>query len=155
MNSFVRARAVAALLLVATLSLPAYTCDGYRAPDGEIVLAIPAGADSAAYTPTPIPHRPIEELEVTNPKFWLVLLTYFWPLALVGVRLRWPARQRHWLMVAMEIALPPLSVWFILVVVVLGELAYGAVLSVVALTALWLLTLGEVWQRREERQPSR
>lgn len=147
MVSIARVRQAVALLLAATLTLPAYTCDGYRAPSGELVNKIPAGADSAGYVVAEVPHRPIEHIDLTSSDFWLRLVAYTWGLALLGLRATWPARRSAVPLVVLELLLPVAGAWIILAVVVVGDTAYGTVLALSATGLLWLLALGPLLRR--------
>lgn len=144
-------RTAAALVLLATLTLPAYTCDGYRAPNGELVDKIPAGADSASYSAAEVPHRPIEHVDVASVQFWLRLVAYTWALALLGLRMLWPAHRNAAPLVVLELLLPLVGAWIILSIVVAGDTAYGTVIALSATALLWLLALAPLL-RRKRRQ---
>lgn len=139
-----RMKAALALLLLLTLTLPAYTCSGYRAPSGELVDAIPAGADSAAYVPAEVPHRPLKKFDATEPRQWLTLLAYSWALLLVAAETWRPRIRRTRPATALWLLLPLASAAWIRWNVILGDIAYGGVLSLAALAALWLLALWEL-----------
>jgi len=150
----IRLRAALAFVLVATLALPAYTCDGYRDSAGKLVESIPSGADSAAYTPTKVPHRPIETLDLTAGRTWLILATYLWPLAVVGV-LAWRPRVRgRWPFMAVELVLVCASAWIIQWVVVIGDIAYGAVVSLVALGLMAAVAVADFVMHRKSMRAS-
>ncbi len=73
-----RVRTVAALILLACLALPTYTCEGsgYVGPRGEIVSQVPDGADSAAYQRPREPHYAVEWM--SRAPGVLVLLAFTW-----------------------------------------------------------------------------
>lgn len=133
------ARAVFALVLAATLALPAYTCDGYRAPDGSLVDAVPAGADSTEYVAAQVPHRPIEDFDAASLESWSTLSLYLWPLLVVAALLVRDHWRGSWPLLAVELVLPPVSAWIMLNAVILGDIAYGAAISLVSLTLLWII----------------
>lgn len=146
-----RMRGALAVLLAATLALPAYTCSGYRAPNGELVNAIPAGVDSTGYVATDVPHRPIEDFQISEPWPWLTLLAYSWPLLLVGAASLRPRFAQSWMASVLGMALPLASAWWIYSLVISGSIAYGGVLSLGALGALWLIAVWEAFARRRAR----
>ena len=149
--SLLRMRGALAVLLAATLALPAYTCSGYRAPDGELVSTIPAGVDSAGYVATQVPHRPIEDFEIADPWPWLTLLAYAWPLLLFGAESLRPRFAQGRVATALGISLPLASAWWIYSLVISGRIAYGAVISLAALAGLWGIAVWEALARRRAR----
>ena len=150
--SFLRARSILSALLLLSLALPAYTCAGYRAPDGAVVNAIPRGADSASYVPVDIPHRPLEQFDATEARSWATLLAYLWPLLLLAAT-RWrPKFAAHWTSSLLAFALPIASAFWIYTAVVIGTVAYGAVVSYLVISALWLLAVAELRARRRIRE---
>jgi hypothetical protein len=147
--SFLRLRGALGLLLALTLALPAYTCDGYRAPTGELVDRIPQGADSTAYVAAEVPHRPLEKFDATEVGSWLTLLAYTWPLLLFAAQTLRSRLTAHWVASLLAIVFPIASAWWINVAVVLGDMAYGAVASLALLLALWIVAL---WELRDGRR---
>jgi hypothetical protein len=149
--SYLRIRGVLGLLLAMSLALPAYTCSGYRAPDGKLVSTIPVGADSSAYVATDVPHRPLEKFDATAIGSWLTVFAYLWPLLLLAAEAWRPPFGRHWVASFLGLSLPAASAWWICNAVVWGHIAYGAVLSLVVLGGLWLVALRELLDRRRSR----
>ena len=148
MIAFPRTRAVATVLLATALLLPAYTCEGYRSAQGELVENIPSGADSAAYTPTKIPHRPLESFDPTVAGDWLTLLAYLWPILVLGLRLR-PSpgrldRVMHW----SEFLFAPASAVVVYYVAAIGDVAYGTYLAYAANATLFSAGILEFVKRR-------
>jgi hypothetical protein len=148
MIAFPRTRTIATILLASALALPAYTCDGYRSPQGELVESIPADADSAGYTPARIPHRPIGEFDATELSEWLTLLAYTWPILILGMRLRGrPARLEramHWA----ELICAPAAAVMIYYVAATGKIAYGTYLAWAANATLFAAAIAEFLRRR-------
>lgn len=153
MIAFPRTRALATILLASALALPAYTCDGYRSPQGELVESIPAGADSAAYAPAQIPHRPIQPFDPTELNDWVRLLAYTWPILVLGLRLRGrPARLDrvlHWT----ELLCAPASALGVYSIAETGRVAYGSYIAFAAIATLFAVTILEFIQRRSARGP--
>ena len=144
-------RGLLALLLASTVALPAYSCSGYRTPAGEIVSTIPAGADSADYTPTEVPHWPLEDFEPAGPWSWLTLFLYAWPLMLFAAESRKPRIAQSWTASLISVLLPLVSAWWIYSVVVAGRIKYGAVLSLASLACLWMIALRDAFTLRRAR----
>lgn len=139
-----RVKTALAFLLVLTLTLPAYTCDGYRAPSGELVDAIPAGADSSAYVAAEVPHRPLKQFDATEARQWLTLLAYSWALLLVAVETWRPRTRRTRTATGLWLLLPLASAAWIQWHVIVGDIAYGGVLTLAVLAVLWVLSLWEL-----------
>ena len=146
-----RIRALLALVLVATLALPAYTCEGYRAPDGALVDEVPAGADSSAYVAAEVPHRPLEDFDARTLTAWGKLSLYLWPLFVVAALFARHGWRGSKPLLAVEAVLPPVSAWFLLNAVVVGDIAYGAVISLISLTALWIVGFVDFVRSRRGR----
>ncbi len=148
MIAFPRTRSVATILLASALALPAYTCDGYRTPQGELVGSIPAGADSATFTRARVPHRPIQQFDPTEFSEWLTLLAYTWPILVLGLRLRGKPvrleRALHW----GELLCAPAAALVIYYVAATGEVAYGSYLAWAANTTLFGVAILEFRRRR-------
>ena len=139
---------MATVLLATTLLLPAYTCAGFRSPQGELVDSIPAGADSSTYAPARIPHRPVESFDTSDANDWITLLAYLWPLGVLGLRLR-PSpgrldRVMHW----GELLIAPLSAGVIYLVATKGRIAYGSYLAYAANATLFAAAIAEFVRRR-------
>ena len=128
-----RLKIVAAVALLASLALPQYTCDKYRAPDGRVVDAVPKGADPSAYREFREPHYALGSLDRTDPGSWLVVAVYLWtvPVLLYGSRVRRPrAKRAVW---ALEGLLVAASSYVIVVGSSSGRRASGAYLGLAAL----------------------
>jgi hypothetical protein len=83
-----RLKLIAAVLLLAALALPQYTCARFRAPDGGVWSQMPANADSSQYQPFTERHYALENFDPANVVMWLTILAFGWPLAVFGVRRR-------------------------------------------------------------------
>lgn len=138
-------RGIASLAMLAALALPAYTCDGYVAPNGQTVTSIPKGADSAAFRPTRIAHYPIENTTPSNEDFWWAVIPYAWPVAWLG--LRRPRRiARHRATLAMTQAFLAVATGYLtLYAYTWGEWASGAYVVLGALSVLLGDALYDVW----------
>ena len=141
-----RVRVGAALLLLACLALPAYTCDGHVGPDGTKVTAIPGDADSASSHAARIPHYP---LEGPRGSLWLTVLAFSWPVPFFIYRYRRaPARVARWVLwLQPMVALP--SGFFILTMALMGRPAYGTYLALAADAVLLADGVAEAWTTRE------
>ena len=98
-----RVRTAAALLLLACLALPTYTCDGsgYVGPRGETMEQVPDRADPAAYPRTREPHYAFEAMY--TPPGLLVLLAFTWPVPFfIYRRRRAPAPMAGWVHLALS-----------------------------------------------------
>lgn len=141
-----RLKSVAALALVASLTLPAYTCPGYVAPDGKVVTEIPKGGDSSRYRPTRISHYPLQgRLDVADVDFWYTIVVYGWPLPIVAYR--WRRRRTttsRWLRFVEPVLAAGSSVAIYRLASV-GELAVG---TYVALGANVAYMAGWLWEGR-------
>lgn len=83
-----RFKLIAALLLVASLALPQYTCARFRAPDGGVWSQLPPGADTSQYQPFSERHYALENFSAANVVAWLTIVAFGWPLVVLGVRRR-------------------------------------------------------------------
>ncbi|MGH7655918.1 MAG: hypothetical protein ACREN6_14775 [Gemmatimonadaceae bacterium] len=144
-------RTVLSVALALTLALPATTCAGYRAPNGELVSTIPQGADSSKYVAAKIPHRPLEDFSVKELSSWLTLVAYLWPLLLLAAVAWWPGFRMHWTFFVLALGLPLASSCWIGLVVAVGDIAYGALLSFAILAALFALGVAELLARNRRR----
>jgi hypothetical protein len=149
--SFLRMRSVLSVALALTLALPATTCAGYRAPNGELVSTIPQGADSSKYVAAKIPHRPLDDFSVKELSSWLTLVAYLWPLALLAAIVWRPKFQTHWAFFIIALGFPLASSWWVRLVVALGDIAYGGLLSFSILAALFVVGVAELLMRNRGR----
>ena len=146
-----RLKVLAAVLLALSLTLPAYTCAGYVAPDGEKVGSIPRGADSSAYQATKIPHWALESPNPRDTGFWLAVLAFTWPLPLLALRARRPqARLTRWLWWA-EPALAVGSGYVVWAIGAIGDPAIGTYVALAANAALIALWVRELFASRAAR----
>ena len=137
-----RVKTGAALLLLACLALPAYTCDGYAGPFGIKVDKIPSEANPADYHPVRIPHYPLEGSRSTA-YLCVVILAFSWPVPFfIYRRLRAPV-PRWVLWLEPFVALP--SSLFILEESMFGRPAYGTYLALAANLVLLADGVAEVW----------
>lgn len=94
-------RWLGALGLAVSFVLPQTSCQGYYSPEGEFVRTIPSVADSSEYTPGVDWGYVVEEMTTDDPASWAWPIVFVWPLALLLVLTRRPARQppswRVWL----------------------------------------------------------
>jgi hypothetical protein len=148
-----RVRTAAALVLLACLALPTYTCDGsdYVGPRGEIVSQIPDGADSAAYQRTREPHYAIEWM--SEPPGIFVLLAFTWPVPFfIYRRCRAPAPIPRWVMWLSPV-FAVLSGLVILRMATIGRPAIGAYLAWTADAVLFADGTAQAWTGGKGRAP--
>ncbi len=141
-----RIKLAAAVLLLAAIALPQYTCARYHGPDGAVWDAIPPGADSSAYHPFRESHYAVEAFGFTRWETWVTIAAFAWPLALAVARPRLPARLGRviwWF----EPALAVISGYLILLFSSLGDRAVGAYLAVGALAVLLAAWVAELVRR--------
>ena len=140
-----RVRTAAALVLLACLALPTYTCEGrdYVGPRGEVVSQIPDGADSAAYQHTREPHYAIEWMDRSPGIF--ILLAFTWPVPFfIYRRRRAPAPIPRWVM-CLSPVFAVLSALVILRLATMGRPAIGAYLAMSADAVLLAEGVAEAW----------
>ena len=150
-------RTAAALLLLACLALPAYTCDGhgYIGPRGETVDLIPDGADPAAYQRPRISSYPLESGTSEPVRNSLVVLAYSWPVLFFAYRRRRaPAAIPRWSMWLSPV-FAVLSGFFILSNALLGRPAIGAYLALTADAVLLADGIAEAWTARASPDAAR
>lgn len=121
-----RLKLVGAALLLASLSLPQYTCALYRGPDGGVWSQLPPGADSSKYEPFTERHYALEELDALSLQTWLTILTFAWPVPLLAVRMRSRRPRLNRVLWWAEVFLIIGSGYLILVFSSLGARAAGA-----------------------------
>jgi hypothetical protein len=145
-------RVALTLVLLSTMWMPAYTCAGYRAPDGAVVQSIPAGADSAAFVPVQVPHVPIREAELRTLDGWISLWPYVWIVPVLAFATWRPQNKAPDLITA---GLGPFVAW-VLTFRLVGSLAYGTYVALAATAGLWFLAIGALVTRwRQQRQRPR
>lgn len=92
-------KGLAAIALLASLTLPQSTCAGYRGPDGKFVASIPNGAKPSDYQPT-VQHRyAFDNARLDDPQTWVRVLAFVWPLPLLAISLGRSARLHAYGMV--------------------------------------------------------
>jgi hypothetical protein len=74
-----RIKLAAAVVLLACLALPEYTCSKYVGPDGQVVSAGPEGVPTTPYREIRERHYPLESFSVRDVGSWLTLLVFTWP----------------------------------------------------------------------------
>ena len=143
-----RIRTAAALLLLACLALPTYTCDGhgYVGPRGETMDHVPDAADAAAYPRTREAHYAVEWM--TTSLAVPILLAFTWPVPFfIYRRRRAPAPIPRWVM-----WLSPVFAVFsglvILRLATMGRPAVGAYLALTADAVLLADGAAEAWTAR-------
>ena len=138
-------RRVAAGLLLLSLALPSYTCAGYVAPDGSKVGSIPAGADSATYQPTRLPHYALKVWTPREAGFWIVLLAFSWPIPILALRRRPGTRLSRWLW-WVEPVCAIAGGWLIWQIATLGRPASGTYVALAATAILLGAWVTEAWR---------
>jgi hypothetical protein len=137
-------RGIASLAMLAALALPAYTCSGYVAPNGQIFTGIPTGADSAAFRPTQIAHYPMEGVTPSDAETWWVIFAYGWPVAWLGLR-RSRRIARHRATLAITQGLLAVAAGFLIFGSMMGKLASGTYVALGALSILLGDALYDLW----------
>lgn len=121
-----RLKLIAAVLLLASLALPQYTCARFRAPDGGVWSQLPPGADTSQYRPFTERHYALENFGVQNVVTWLTVMAFGWPLVVLGVRRRAGKGRMNAALWWLEPFLAAGSGYFIFVFSGLGTRAIGA-----------------------------
>ena len=144
-------RRLAAGILLLSLALPSFTCAGYVAPDGSRVGSIPTGADSAAYRPARVPHYALKVWTPREAGFWIALLAFTWPVAMLALRRRRPdTRLSRWLWWT-EPVCAIAGGWLIWGIATLGRPASGTYVELGAtamLLAVWVMEAWRAWSAR-------
>jgi hypothetical protein len=141
-----RVKIVASLLLLVSLALPAYTCEGYVGPRGTEVSFIPRDANPAEYHAVRIAHYPLEGQHFADVWFWLTILTFAWPLPFLLYRRR-RAPVGRWVIWA-EPVFALASGFFVYYWSLLGRFAVGTYLALVANAVLLGTGASEAWSAR-------
>ena len=126
MTQTARLKLIAAVLLLASLALPQYTCARFRAPDGGVWSQLPPGADTTQYKPFTERHYALENFGVLNVVTWLTVVTFGWPLVVLGVRRRAGKGRMSAVLWWLEPLLSAGSGYFIFSLSALGTRAIGA-----------------------------
>jgi hypothetical protein len=154
MSTLLRIKGAAALLLVASIALPQSTCSGYRGPDGKFVAGgLPRDSTRSAYQPAVERDYVLDDVHVGDPRSWLKLAIYLWPLTAVAVLARTRSRR---LRLFISVAEPILAVcsayviWFVATFFV--EPAAGAYLAIGALAIYFAVCLVDVWRAVRNRR---
>jgi hypothetical protein len=144
-----RIKLSAAVVLLACLALPEYTCSKYVGPDGRVVSAVPEGVPATSYKEIPEKHYPLESFSVREIGSWLTLLTFAWPWPVLAYWFRstqW--RGRHGALKRLVWLAEPLllmgSGYVIWAASSLGTRAIGAFLALAANAAYlgaWVVEL--------------
>jgi len=150
-----RLKLIGALLLLASLALPQYTCARLRAPDGSVWDSVPPGKDATLYRPFTERHYAYENIELRDPISWLTLVAFGWPLILTGVRRRFPGPTLNRVLWWLEPVLAGTSGYLILVFSSLGDRAIGAYVGLAALVLLLLAWLAELRAFIADRRKAR
>ena len=131
--------------MLAALALPAYTCHGYVAPNGQTFTSIPRGADSAAFRPTEIAHYPMEGVTPSDAEFWTAIFLYAWPLAWLGLRQSRRIARHRTTAAIVQALLAFAASYLILYAATWGKWASGAYVVLGALSILLGDALYDVW----------
>jgi len=152
-----RIRTAAALLLLACLALPTYTCEGQRyiGPAGAAVGDIPDHANPAEYHRERISHYPLEFATAGPIQASVIILAFSWPVPLfLYRRRRAPASIPRWI-----VSLTPLSAalsgLIILRLATVGRPAIGAYLALAADVVLLADGIAELWNPSAGEGPAR
>jgi hypothetical protein len=150
-----RVRTAAALLLLACLALPTYTCEGQRyiGPGGAAVGYVPDSAIPAGYHREQIAHYPLESTTSEPVRNSLVVLAYSWPVLFFAYRRRRVAAIPRWSM-WLSPMFAVLSGYFILMTALLGRPAIGAYLALTADAVLFADGVAEAWTASQRGRAS-
>jgi len=131
--NFARIKLAAAVLLLACLALPEYTCSRYVGPDGQAVSAGPNGVPTVPYREVREKHYPLETFNVQEIGWWIALLSFTWPWPVLVYW--WRSRAHAGLARAVWVAEPLLAIgsgWVVWEASSVGTRAVGAYLAMVA-----------------------
>ncbi len=158
-----RIKFAAAVVLLACLTLPEYTCTKYVGPDGQTVSAGPLGVPLTPYREVHEKHYPLESWSVRDIGFWLMLLAFAWPWPVLAYWFRsthGSLKRVVWLKRMVWLAEPLLSIgsgYVVWTASSLGTRAAGAYLALAAnavYLGTWVAELREGPVRGPVREPS-
>jgi hypothetical protein len=146
-----RIKLAAAIVLLACLALPEYTCSKYVGPDGQTLSAGPEGVPTTPYREVREKHYPLESFSVREVGSWIALLTFVWPwpvLAYGWRRAEWRAAHAG-LTRVVWVAEPLLAIgsgWVVWEASSVGTRAVGAYLAMAA-DAVYLSAWVAAWRK--------
>ena len=152
MSTVLRIKGAAALLLVASIALPQSTCVGYRGPDGKFVAELPGDSTRATYQPAVERAYVLDDVHVGDPRSWVKLAIYLWPLAAVAVLARTRSRRLRMFITIVEPILAVCSaymIWFVATFFV--EPAAGAYVAIGAFAIYFAVWVVEIWRAVRNR----
>lgn len=145
-----RIKLAAAVVLLACLALPEYTCSKYVGPDGKQLSAGPEGVPTTPYTEIHEKHYPLESFDAGDLATWLRLLAYLWPWPILAYWLRKKQGRGaldRWVLVA-EPLLSIGSGYLVWLASSVGTRAAGAYLGLAANVAYLCAWAAELRARR-------
>lgn len=139
-------RGLAAIALLASVTMPQSTCAGYRAPDGKFVASIPKGAPPGDYRPTIQRQYAFDNARFDDPQTWLRVVAFVWPLPLLAISLKGSARLRAYGMVLEPVLAlgAGVVVWFD--AATFATPAIGAYVALTALFTHFVASCVTLWQ---------
>lgn len=115
-----------ALLVTVSFALPFYTCTRYVDAAGEAVEVEEGAPVPEGVTAVMEPHRPMDGLDLSDLDEYPLLLTFLWPIALVGARLVWPRMRELRVVATLESLLIVWTGWVFHAFSTVGDRAWGA-----------------------------
>ena len=115
-----------AVLVTVSFALPFYTCTRHVDAAGEAVeieegAPVPEGVTAVVEL-----HRPMDGLDLSDLDEYPLLLTFLWPIALVGARRIWPRMRELRVLTALESLLILWTGWVFHAFSTVGDRAWGA-----------------------------
>ena len=146
MNS-TRIKALAAVLLAATLALPQSTCSGYRGPDGKFVTSIPRSAAPNTYQPAVKREYAYDDTHLNQLDTWFRVCVFLWPLPVLAITKK--RRLSHvgrwvWLIEPLLVLVSGWTIWAS--AAVFGDPAIGAFVALGANLIYLGAWISELWR---------
>jgi hypothetical protein len=152
-RNIARIKFAAAVVLLACLALPEYTCSKYVGPDGQAVSTGRDGVPSTPYREVKERHYPLESFDVRDVGFWLRLLVFTWPLPVLAYLWRGTHRALKRLVWVAEPLLSAGSAYAVWTASSLGTRAAGAYLALAANTIYLCAWVAELRTKQPGRLP--
>lgn len=145
LTSIARIKLAAAVVLLACLTLPEYTCTKYVGPDGKAVAAGPQGVPLTPYREVHEKHYPLESFSVFDIGSWIMLLAFAWPWPVLACWFRARQGRLRRLVWRAEPILSAGSGYVIWSASSLGTRAAGAYLALAANAVYLSAWIAEAW----------
>jgi len=142
-----------AVLVTVSFALPFYTCTRYVDAAGEAVEVEEGAPVPEGVTAVVELHRPMDGLDLSDLDEYPLLLTFLWPIALVGARRVWPRMRELRAVAALESLLIVWTGWVFHAFSTVGDRAWGAYVAFAGLVLYAGAFILELWHRfRHQRE---